>query len=78
MDILKAKGYIDSAWADSILPQLVDYVRIPNKSPIFDPEWEQHGYMERAVSLLEPTLRERRITVLRLRRWAAHADRDCV
>ena len=42
MDISKAKGYIDTAWSDSILPQLVEYVRIPNKSPIFDREWEAH------------------------------------
>ncbi|HEX5649786.1 MAG TPA: M20 family metallopeptidase [Steroidobacteraceae bacterium] len=57
MDISKAKGYIDTAWSDSILPQLVEYVRIPNKSPIFDREWEAHGYMEQAVQLM--------------RRWAA-------
>jgi hypothetical protein len=53
MDISKAKGYIDTAWSDSILPQLVEYVRIPNKSPIFDREWETHGYMEQAVQLMQ-------------------------
>jgi acetylornithine deacetylase/succinyl-diaminopimelate desuccinylase-like protein len=53
MDISKARGFIDSAWSDSILPQLVEYVRIPNKSPIFDREWEAHGHMERAVQLMQ-------------------------
>jgi acetylornithine deacetylase/succinyl-diaminopimelate desuccinylase-like protein len=52
MDISKAKGYIDTTWADSILPQLVEYVRIPNKSPIFDPAWEANGHMEAAVQLM--------------------------
>ena len=38
----------------------MDYVRIPNKSPAFDPEWDAHGHMEAAVQLM--------------RRWAeAHA-----
>src|SRR5512137_339141 len=52
MDISKARSYIDATWSDSILPQLVDYVRIPNKSPLFDPDWEAHGHMEAAVQLM--------------------------
>ena len=53
MDISKAKSHVDAAWADSILPQLVEYVRIPNKSPLFDPDWEAHGHMEAAVQLMQ-------------------------
>jgi acetylornithine deacetylase/succinyl-diaminopimelate desuccinylase-like protein len=52
MDISKARSYIDTTWSDSILPQLIDYVRIPNKSPLFDPDWEAHGHMEAAVQLM--------------------------
>src|SRR5690606_35082813 len=36
-----------------IVPQLVDYIRIPNKSPMFDADWVKHGYMEDAVTLME-------------------------
>jgi len=43
---------VDGVWEDQIVPQLVDYIRIPNKSPLFDPEWEAHGYMEDAVKLI--------------------------
>ena len=52
MDVSKARDFIDSTWADSILPRLIEYVRIPNKSPLFDPEWEAHGHMEAAVQLM--------------------------
>ncbi len=52
MDIAKARDFIDAAWSDSILPQLIEYVRIPNKSPLFDPDWEAHGHMEAAVQLM--------------------------
>jgi acetylornithine deacetylase/succinyl-diaminopimelate desuccinylase-like protein len=38
-------------WDDAILPALVDYIRIPAKSPHFDPEWARHGHIERAVKL---------------------------
>ena len=26
-------------FSTSIIPTLVDYIKIPNKSPMFDPEW---------------------------------------
>ena len=32
--------------------RLVAYVRIPNKSPMFDPQWERNGHMEAAVTLM--------------------------
>jgi len=48
-------------WDDSIIPTLCDYIRIPNKSPNFDPDWAQHGHMERAVSLLEYWCRQQPI-----------------
>src|SRR2546425_253910 len=37
---------------ESIVPTLVDYIKIPNKSPMFDPEWRAHGHMDKAVDLL--------------------------
>ena len=43
-------GYIDQFWDDAILPNLTEYVRIPNKSPLFDPSWEENGYMHDAVN----------------------------
>jgi acetylornithine deacetylase/succinyl-diaminopimelate desuccinylase-like protein len=39
-------------WDDSILQTLFQFVRIPNKSPLFDAHWETHGHMERAVELV--------------------------
>src|SRR3990172_566529 len=36
-------------WEASALPELMHYIRIPNKSPIFDPDWENHGHMEQVV-----------------------------
>jgi acetylornithine deacetylase/succinyl-diaminopimelate desuccinylase-like protein len=43
--------WIDEQYTSSILPTLIDYIRIPNKSPSFDPQWREHGHMERAVEL---------------------------
>ena len=49
MDQSSTQKFVDEKWNDEIVPELVEYIRIPNKSPHFDPDWEQHGYMENAV-----------------------------
>ena len=59
MDNAKLKSFIAQSWDDAIVPTLVDYIRIPNKSPAFDPEWAAHGYMADAVKLLECWARAR-------------------
>jgi len=43
---------IAARWAQSIVPALCEYIRIPNKSPAFDPDWAANGHMHRAVRLL--------------------------
>jgi acetylornithine deacetylase/succinyl-diaminopimelate desuccinylase-like protein len=45
-------SFVREQWENSIIPALCEYVRIPNKSPAFDPEWEAHGHMHRAAELL--------------------------
>src|SRR6185312_7804654 len=48
-------------WDDEIVPRLVDYVRIPAKSPHFDAAWEAHGHIERVVALAEAWARAQRV-----------------
>jgi acetylornithine deacetylase/succinyl-diaminopimelate desuccinylase-like protein len=45
--------FVAERWDDSIVPALRDYIRIPNKSPLFDPQWQERGHMARAVQLLD-------------------------
>ena len=52
MNSQTASKFVDEVWEQSILPQLVDYIRIPNKSPGFDPDWAANGHMHRAVQLI--------------------------
>ncbi|WP_419420607.1 M20 family metallopeptidase [Legionella sp. D16C41] len=42
--------FIADEWDNAILPSLCDYIKIPNKSPHFDADWEKNGYMEQAVT----------------------------
>jgi len=44
--------FIDQMWDYDILQTLMEYIKIPNKSPHFDKDWQAHGYMDQAVKLL--------------------------
>jgi len=49
----KTADFVNGLWDSEIIPELCDYIEIPNKSPHFDPDWERHGHMEKAVRQLE-------------------------
>jgi acetylornithine deacetylase/succinyl-diaminopimelate desuccinylase-like protein len=49
VDTEALNAFVAEIWADEITSALVDYVRIPAKSPHFDPDWEAHGHIDRAV-----------------------------
>ena len=49
MDQYAAQKFVDEIWGDSIVPELVEYIKIPAKSPHFDADWEKNGYIEDAV-----------------------------
>jgi acetylornithine deacetylase/succinyl-diaminopimelate desuccinylase-like protein len=42
---------VESNWSSSIVPTLEQYIRIPNQSPLFDPDWKRNGHMHQAVDL---------------------------
>ena len=46
MDAAAARAFIERVWDEEIVPELTDYIRIPNKSPAFDPDWAAHGHMD--------------------------------
>jgi len=61
MHTQQTEKFVNALWDDSILPELSDYIRIPNKSPSFDPDWEAHGHMEKAVQQFAAWCREQPI-----------------
>ncbi|HZT21268.1 MAG TPA: M20/M25/M40 family metallo-hydrolase [Dongiaceae bacterium] len=59
LDTLRLKSFVERCWDDDVIPALVEYIRIPNKSPAFDPAWASRPYMDQAVALLERWARGR-------------------
>ena len=53
MDNKQTADFVNAMWDDEIIPEIAEYIKVPNKSPHFDPDWEKHGHMETAVAMLE-------------------------
>ncbi len=58
--------YVARRWNEAIVPALVDYIAVPAKSPMFDPDWVAHGYIERVVRDAAAWVEARRLAGLKL------------
>lgn len=52
VDTAAVNDVVDRHWS-AALPVLEDYIRIPAKSPAFDPDWQANGHLQAAVALIE-------------------------
>ena len=53
-------------WDEAIVPALVDYIRIPAKSPHFDKEWSRNGHIDAAVKLAADWCRKHAVPGMQL------------
>jgi len=61
----RLRAFAQSVWEEQIVPALVEYVKIPAKSPMFDHAWREHGYLDHAVAQVEAWARTRPVEGLR-------------
>lgn len=66
MDVGTLITSIEASWNQSVIDYLEAYIRIPNKSPAFDPDWEAHGHMEAALQLVMQWCRAQSIPGMRV------------
>ena len=59
MDAKALNQFAADLWEREITPALVDYIRIPAKSPAFDPDWAAHGFIDQAVEHMAGWAREK-------------------
>ena len=64
MNADQIRGLVDDTWSSSIVPALEQYIRIPNQSPLFDPDWKRNGHMHRAVALARGWVEQQGVTGL--------------
>ena len=51
MNSQQLQNDLDLFWDQEIVPTLEEYIKIPNKSPAFDPNWESAGHMDKVLNL---------------------------
>jgi len=68
MNDAKILDFCSEMWDRQIVPQLAEYIKIPAKSPMFDPDWVERGYMKEAMDLLEHWVRAQPVTGMTVER----------
>jgi acetylornithine deacetylase/succinyl-diaminopimelate desuccinylase-like protein len=53
--------FVDQRYDEDLIPRLVDYVRVPAKSPAFDGDWSAHGHLATVIKSAEAWSREQHI-----------------
>ena len=59
-------AFCDRTWGEAIVPALIDYIRVPAKSPLFDADWQANGHIERVVRDAAQWVERQRVAGLRL------------
>tara|TARA_R110000868_G_scaffold32183_9_gene117354 strand:+ start:5939 stop:7399 length:1461 start_codon:yes stop_codon:yes gene_type:complete len=66
LDITKIQKFIDQTFDKSIIPELEAYIKIPCKSPLFDKNWQNNKYLDKAVKQLYNWVKAQNITALEI------------
>jgi acetylornithine deacetylase/succinyl-diaminopimelate desuccinylase-like protein len=61
MDSASIRNHVERLWDESIVAELTEYIRIPNKSVAFDRDWKAHGHMDRVVARFDAWARRQPI-----------------
>ena len=64
LDATRALQSSERIWEQEILPALHEYIKIPNKSPAYEPRWQEN--MNKAVALIEGWCRRQPVPGLQL------------
>jgi len=54
------------AWDERIVPELKRYIEVPAKSPMFDAQWQSHGYIDHVVRAAAAWVESRKVAGLKL------------
>ncbi|MCA3237304.1 MAG: M20 family metallopeptidase [Curvibacter sp.] len=66
IDTARVLDDVTRVWDGQIVRQLSDYITVPAKSPMFDPQWAQHGYIDTVVRQAATWVEAQKVEGLRL------------
>ncbi|WP_327659392.1 MULTISPECIES: M20/M25/M40 family metallo-hydrolase [unclassified Streptomyces] len=56
-DAALVRDFCATRWDEEVLPLVREHIRVPAVSPAYDPQWESHGFLDRAVEAAAEWLR---------------------
>jgi len=59
-------AFASRTWDEEIVPALTDYIAIPAKSPMFDADWQENGYIERVIRDAATWVESKKVAGLKL------------
>ena len=78
MNLADLNQFVAAKWDDDLVPRLVDYVRVPAKSPAFDSSWDAHGHLHAVVKAAEDWCRSQSIDGLTIEIVAIEGKTPCL
>ncbi len=78
MNLADLNQFVATKWDDDLVPRLVDYVRVPAKSPAFDSSWDAHGHLHAVVKAAEQWCRSQSIDGLTIEIVAIEGKTPCL
>jgi acetylornithine deacetylase/succinyl-diaminopimelate desuccinylase-like protein len=78
MNLADLRPFIDARWDQELIPRLVDYVKVPAKSPAFDAGWREHGHLAAVVRDAHAWAAAQKITGLKLEIVSIEGRTPCI
>lgn len=66
LDTAQVLSTVSRAWDEDLVGQLSDYIEIPAKSPAFDANWAQAGYLDKVIERTAAWIEAQKVTGLTL------------
>jgi len=78
MNLADVNRFVAQRWDEDLVPRLIDYVKVPAKSPAFDASWAAHGYLAAVIKEAEAWCRRQDIQGLTIEVVAIEGRTPCL
>jgi len=78
MNLADLNRFVAHKWDQDLVPRLIDYVKVPAKSPAFDASWAAHGHLAAAIKDAEAWSRAQAIQGLKIEVVAIEGRTPCL
>ena len=78
MNLADLRNFVDQRWDRDLIPRLVEYVKVPAKSPAFDASWLAHGHLRSVIKEAHAWAAVQKIAGLTLEIVAIEGKTPCI